>query len=91
MKSATRALFLCPEIEMYSPKISEELIPVLYRRAKDRGIPMTRLVNELLGTALGHEFKSGEAPDSEESETRPARVQEAASDSNRESSQAGTC
>lgn len=55
MKSATRALFLCPEIEMYSPKISEELIPVLYRMAKARGIPMTTLVNELLSKGISEE------------------------------------
>ncbi len=29
---------------MYSPKIDEGLIPVLYRLAKERKIPMTRLV-----------------------------------------------
>ena len=37
---------------MYSPKISPELVPVLYREAKSRGIPMTRLVDRLLREAL---------------------------------------
>ena len=37
---------------MYSPKISEELIPVLYRLAKERKIHMTELVNEILGDYL---------------------------------------
>ena len=37
---------------MYSPKIAEDLIPVLYRQAKTRGIPMTRLVDEILRRAL---------------------------------------
>lgn len=37
---------------MYSPKIDEELIPKLYLMAKQRKIPMTRFVNELLQTAL---------------------------------------
>ena len=37
---------------MYSPKIIPELIPKLYRKAKERGIPMTRLVNEILSDRL---------------------------------------
>lgn len=44
---------------MYSPKIDEGLIPALYRLAKQRKVPMTRLVNEMLRSALG---ESGEAP-----------------------------
>jgi len=44
---------------MYSPKIDEGLIPTLYRLAKERKVPMTRLVNEMLRSALG---ESGEAP-----------------------------
>lgn len=35
-------------MKVYSPKISEELIPVLYRRAKSEHRPMTRVVNEIL-------------------------------------------
>ena len=37
---------------MYSPKIREEYIPVLYRLAKQRRIPMTRLVDDLLHESL---------------------------------------
>jgi len=37
---------------MYSPKISEELIPQLYQLAKARGLKMTALVNEILSNAL---------------------------------------
>jgi len=37
---------------MYSPKISEELVPQLYRLAKAWKVPMTALVNELLEKAL---------------------------------------
>ena len=33
---------------MYSPKIAEELIPMLYRLAKQRKMPMTRLVNGMI-------------------------------------------
>jgi hypothetical protein len=31
---------------MYSPKIKEELIPILYKIAKEQGKPMTEIVNE---------------------------------------------
>ena len=37
---------------MYSPQIREDLIPPLYRLAKARRVPMTRLVNEILAAAL---------------------------------------
>jgi hypothetical protein len=40
------------EVEMYSPKIAEELVPVLYRLAKDRKMPMTRLVNGIIRDVL---------------------------------------
>ena len=33
---------------MYSPKISEELIPDLYRIKRDMKVPMTGLVNYIL-------------------------------------------
>ncbi len=33
---------------MYSPKISEELIPHLYRWAKSDGLKMTALVNRII-------------------------------------------
>lgn len=37
---------------MYSPKISEELIPVIYRISKSKGKPMTHIVNEILQKAV---------------------------------------
>jgi hypothetical protein len=37
---------------MYSPKISEELIPRIYRAAKQERIPMTQWVNDALVRAL---------------------------------------
>ena len=40
---------------MYSPKISEELIPVLYHTAKQKCIPMTKLVNELIRSSLNYD------------------------------------
>lgn len=33
---------------MYSPKINEDYIPFLYRKAKSQQIPMTRLVNKII-------------------------------------------
>ena len=37
---------------MYSPKISEELIPIIYRKAKQQKRPMTKVVNDLLREKL---------------------------------------
>jgi len=37
---------------MYSPKISEDLIPVLYRIGKAEGKPMTHIVDSLLRETL---------------------------------------
>jgi hypothetical protein len=37
---------------MYSPKISEQYVPVLYRKSKELKIPMTRLVNQIIQKAL---------------------------------------
>ena len=37
---------------MYSPKIPERLIPSLYRTAHSRGLPMTRLVADVLESYL---------------------------------------
>ena len=39
---------------MYSPKISDDLIPRLYRMAKDRKTPMTRLVDGIIRQALAN-------------------------------------
>jgi hypothetical protein len=47
---------------MYSPQVSESLVPVLYHLRKLRGIPMTRLVDELITKAL-------------KTETLPAEIQ----------------
>lgn len=42
---------------MYSPKIDPSLISPLYHQAKQRGIPMTRLVNEILSEHLSLELE----------------------------------
>jgi len=38
---------------MYSPKVSEELIPYLYREAKKKKITMTQLINKIIKNHLG--------------------------------------
>ena len=37
---------------MYTPKIKEDLIRKLYQQAKAKGIPMTKLVNQIIRDAL---------------------------------------
>ena len=45
--------------DMYSPRISEELIPELYHIAKAKNIPMTRIVNQFVEQGLDRENKQG--------------------------------
>lgn len=40
---------------MYSPKIKEEYIPILYQKARELRIPMTKLVNRIIAGALRQE------------------------------------
>lgn len=37
---------------MYSPKIDEDLIPLLYKMAKAQSRPMTKIVNDIIGKAI---------------------------------------
>jgi len=37
---------------VYSPKIREDLIPIIYTKAKEKKIPMTKLVNDILRNGL---------------------------------------
>lgn len=37
---------------MYSPKIDERYIPILYRLAKKLRVPMTRLVNAMIVSGI---------------------------------------
>jgi DNA-directed RNA polymerase subunit RPC12/RpoP len=37
---------------MYSPKIKEQLIPVIYNRARREHKPMTAIINELIEESL---------------------------------------
>ena len=46
--------------DMYSPRINEELIPALFKTARLRKIPMTKLVNHIIKTYLSnHEMMEG--------------------------------
>ncbi len=54
---------------MYSPKIQEEFIPVLYRIALCKKIPMTRLVKQIIKDYLE---KNGETGGKEEKSIDPA-------------------
>ena len=40
---------------MYSPKIAEDLIPIIYRLGQQRSIPMTKVVDNLLRKTLKQE------------------------------------
>ena len=49
---------------MYSPKISEELIPYLYQEAKRKREPMTSLVNKIIKKHIGRRIRNNEIIDS---------------------------
>lgn len=40
---------------MYSPKIAEDLIPILYCLARELKIPMTKIVDNILRKALANQ------------------------------------
>jgi predicted DNA-binding protein len=46
---------------MYSPKVPERLIPILYRLGRERGRPMTHLVAEAVERYLEDAGRLGEA------------------------------
>ena len=46
------------EVNMYSPKIDEKLVPELHRLAKELGMPMTRLVNAMISSGI-EQIKKG--------------------------------
>ena len=55
---------------MYSPKIKEEYIPVLFKMSASRRIPMTKLVNEIIRDYLDeHPPKQTEVIHERESES----------------------
>ena len=42
---------------MYSPKIKEEFIPILFRISLSKRIPMTKLVNQIIQDYLERNFQ----------------------------------
>jgi hypothetical protein len=42
---------------MYSPKIKEEFIPILYRISTSKRMPMTKLVNHIIQDYLEKTFQ----------------------------------
>ncbi len=50
---------------MYTPKISEKLIPILYRIAKEKRVPMTTLVDSIIESFL-HKAEVGVVRDEKE-------------------------
>ncbi len=62
---------------MYSPKISEDLIPLLYRLKLRLDMPMTQIVDEILRPELyemGNIFLKEEQEDYHESRTTGKRI-----------------
>jgi|WetSurMetagenome_2_1015567.scaffolds.fasta_scaffold01125_10 hypothetical protein len=55
---------------MYSPKIKPEFIPLLYRKARELKIPMTELVNRIIGSALRDELGTDTVPEAAENDRR---------------------
>ena len=49
---------------MYSPKIREELIPVLYRLAQHKRMPMTKLVDGLLRESIA-QYQAQQTPETQ--------------------------
>ena len=45
---------------MYSPKIKEDLIPILYRLAKEQNKSMTQVVDEILRQELADQIQETE-------------------------------
>ena len=42
---------------MYSPKISEELVPIIFQMALSKKMPMTKLVNQIISNYLKRNAK----------------------------------
>src|SRR5579862_7657358 len=51
---------------MYSPQIREDLIPRVYRAAREEGIPMTTWVNRAVEKSLSHSAQNKPQPQTAE-------------------------
>jgi len=47
---------------LYSPKLSDDVVRLLYQEGQRRRMPMTRLADELLRRSLGVTFTGGTDP-----------------------------
>jgi hypothetical protein len=55
---------------MYSPKIKEEFIPILFKISLSKKIPMTKLVNQIIKDYLERKFQIQSEKTIEESEEK---------------------
>ena len=62
---------------MYSPKIKEDLIPILYKLAKREGKPMTALIDQMLRAEI---TKRNRQIHQINNETAPVSVKKTADD-----------
>ena len=60
-------------INLYSPKISENLIPLLYKKAKSEQKPMTQIVNEILKAHLSEVVQEKASLDYNKSSINPQK------------------
>ena len=65
------------EIKLYSPKVKEDLIPILYKVAKKEGKPMTALIDEMLRAEIAR--RNGQIHQIN-NETVPVNVKKTADD-----------
>lgn len=62
---------------MYSPKIKEEFIPLIYRIAKSRGTRMTVLINDIVNKALKEMEELANEPASTYQKRKEKRIHKA--------------
>ncbi len=60
---------------MYSPKIDEELIPIIYTKAKQSKIPMTRYINAILRESLTEKVADGSPTEPTQTTTKKILTQ----------------
>ena len=56
---------------MYSPKISEEVIPYLYQWAKSEGVSMTALVNRMIKNEVENNQRKEKKSNDEKDKRNP--------------------
>ena len=56
---------------LYSPRLSDDVVRALYREGKRRRLPMTRLADELIMTALAMTMTAADSTTPEEASQFP--------------------